>query len=58
VPVIEIPSGWKARAEGKSQNTFFLNFLYFRTGLKTRFVNRKSLLKPDVQAGGIMGDKS
>jgi glycosyltransferase involved in cell wall biosynthesis len=58
VPVIEIPSGWKARSEGKSQNTFLLNFLYFRTGLKTRFVSRQSLLKPDGQTGGIMGCKS
>lgn len=49
VPVIEIPSRWRARTEGKSQNTFLLNFVYFRTGLKTRFVSRRSLLKPGMQ---------
>jgi hypothetical protein len=46
VPVIEIASGWKARTQGKSQNSFLLNFLYFRTGLKTRFASRQSILKP------------
>lgn len=50
VKVIEIPSGWKARTEGESQNTFFLNFVYFRTGLRTRFASRKSILKPGIQA--------
>jgi hypothetical protein len=49
VEVIEIPCGWKARTEGRSQNTFFLNFLYFRPGLKTRFASRQSILKPDVR---------
>lgn len=46
VPVIEIASGWKARIEGESQNTFLRNFVYFRTGLRTRFRRRKSILKP------------
>lgn len=50
IQVIEIPSGWKARSEGKSQNTFLLNFIYFRTGLRTRFASRQSLLKPGIQA--------
>jgi glycosyltransferase involved in cell wall biosynthesis len=50
IEVIEIPSGWKARTEGKSQNTFLLNFVYFRTGLKTRFASRQSILKPGLQA--------
>jgi hypothetical protein len=50
VQVIEIPSGWKARTEGKSQNTFLLNFVYFRTGLRTRFAGRKSILKPGILA--------
>ena len=47
-PVIEVTSVWTARIEGESQNTFFRNFVYFRTGIKTRFANRKSLLKPEV----------
>ena len=50
VEVIEIPSVWKARTEGKSQNTFLLNFVYFRTGLRTRFASRKSILKLGIQA--------
>jgi len=45
VPVIEIPSVWRARTEGESQNTFFRNFVYFRTGLKTRFASRESILE-------------
>ena len=45
VPVIEVTSIWTARIEGESQNTFFRNFVYFRTGLKTRFASRRSLLK-------------
>ena len=45
VPVIEIPSVWKARTEGESQNSFFRNFAYFRTGLKSRFASRQSMLK-------------
>jgi glycosyltransferase involved in cell wall biosynthesis len=49
VPVIEITSGWRARTEGKSQNSFLLNFLYFRTGLKTRFSSRQSILKPGAR---------
>lgn len=48
VEVIEIPSGWKVRTEGVSQNTFLLNFIYFRTGLRTRFASRKSILKPET----------
>jgi glycosyltransferase involved in cell wall biosynthesis len=48
VPVIEIPSAWKARIEGESQNTFFRNFVYFRTGLKTRLARRESMLKPPL----------
>jgi hypothetical protein len=45
VVVIEIPSSWKARSEGESQNPFFRNFAYFGIGLKTRFSSRRSILK-------------
>jgi Glycosyl transferase family 2 len=45
VEVVEIPSVWKARTEGKSSNTFLSNFAYFRTGLKARFAPKKSLLR-------------
>ncbi len=44
VPVIEIPSTWRARTEGASQNTFFSNFAYFKIGLRTRFASRQSIL--------------
>lgn len=45
VAVVEIPSVWRARTEGESQNTFFRNFAYFRIGLRARFAPRRSLLK-------------
>lgn len=45
VPVTEIPSVWRARTEGESQNPFFRNFAYFKTGLRTRFASRRSILK-------------
>jgi len=45
VPVTEIPSVWRARTEGESQNPFFRNFAYFKTGLGTRFASRRSILK-------------
>jgi len=46
IPVIEVASAWKARIEGESQNTFLRNFVYFRTGFKTRLISRESILKP------------
>lgn len=46
IKVVETTSIWNARIEGESQNTFFRNFVYFRTGLKSRFASRKSILKP------------
>lgn len=48
VPVIEIPSTWRARTEGVSQNTFFRNFEYFKIGLRTRFASRESILLPEA----------
>ncbi len=45
VQVYEIPSVWKARTEGASQNSFARNFEYFKIGLKTRFCNPKLLLR-------------
>jgi len=47
VEVIEIPAMWKARAEGASNNSFMVNFEYFRVGWKTRFSYRpERILKP------------
>ena len=48
IPVIEVASSWKARTEGESQNSLAATFMYFRTGLKTRFANRNSILKPSA----------
>jgi glycosyltransferase involved in cell wall biosynthesis len=45
VAVIEVPSFWQKRGEGVTHNSFFTNFLYFRTGLKTRFRSPKKLLR-------------
>lgn len=52
VPVVEIPAEWIARKEGESQNPFFRNFEYFRTGLKTRFVKKATLLRTADQSSG------
>ncbi len=41
---IEIPTTWRSRTEGTSHNNFWLNFLYFRIALKTRFRSRQALL--------------
>ncbi len=46
VSVIEIPSSWTARQEGESQNTFFRNFAYFRTGFAVRFMRRSRIVRP------------
>jgi glycosyltransferase involved in cell wall biosynthesis len=45
---IEIPTVWRSRTEGASHNSFWLNFLYFRIALKTRFRNRQELLRPEA----------
>ena len=45
VEVIEIPTVWRARSEGESQNTFLRNFVYFRVGLKTLFMSRQKILR-------------
>ena len=50
VPVTEISSVWRVRTEGESQNSFLVNFVYFRTGIKTRFASRRSILKSGAPA--------
>jgi hypothetical protein len=45
VPVIEVPSRWTARTEGRSSNSFARNVCYLRTGLAVRFADRASLLR-------------
>jgi len=56
IPVVEVPAIWKARDEGESQNSFFRNFAYFRTGVKTRFASRRWLLKPQPAAAQVAGE--
>jgi glycosyltransferase involved in cell wall biosynthesis len=43
--VKEIPTPWKPRSEGDSQNTFARNFQYFGIGLRARLARREELLK-------------
>ena len=45
IKIYEIPSVWKARIEGKSQNSFLRNFDYFRVIIKSRFIIKKNILK-------------
>jgi len=45
VAVKEIPSVWRVRGEGQSQNTFLRNFEYFPIGLKVRFYDRNQILR-------------
>ena len=45
IKVKEIPTAWKPRSEGSSQNTFARNFQYFGIGLRVRFARREELLK-------------
>lgn len=42
---VEIPSPWKAREEGESQNTFMHNFAYFKIGVKVLFDKNISRMK-------------
>lgn len=44
VQVMEIPTRWEARKEGKSQNPFFRNFGYFRVGIKILFYAKNRIL--------------
>ena len=46
VEIVEIPSIWRARNEGKSQNTLWQTLLYAWTGFTTRFARPSSLLRP------------
>ena len=44
VPVVEVPTSWKARVEGESVNSFLRTFEYFRPGLRVRFMSRDAIL--------------
>lgn len=43
--VKEIPSSWKVRQEGVSQNTFMTNFIYIYTGLKILMTPKSQIWK-------------
>lgn len=45
VKIHEIPTKWKAREEGESQNTFLQTFAYIRPAIKIRFYRKEKILK-------------
>jgi glycosyl transferase family 2 len=49
VSVIEIPSMWRSRVEGESQNRICNYIDYLRLGLKVRFEPRSALVKPQTE---------
>jgi len=49
VSVIEIPSLWRSRVEGESQNRVRNYIGYLRIGLKVRFGPRSALVKPQPE---------
>ncbi len=48
ISVIEIPSVWRSRVEGESQNRVRDHLTYLRIGIKVRFRRRSALLKPRI----------
>jgi hypothetical protein len=44
INAVEIPTDWKPRHEGNSQNTFWKNFLYFKIGFSTRFGSKTDFI--------------
>lgn len=48
ISVIEIPSVWRARIEGESQNRVRDHLDYLRIGLKVRFRSPSALVKPQT----------
>lgn len=45
IRVVEVPSTWKVRQEGESQNSLWRTFPYFWTGFRVRFMPRARMLK-------------
>ncbi|MEI6577937.1 MAG: glycosyltransferase [Eubacteriales bacterium] len=45
VEIHEIPFNWKPRTQGKSQNSFFQSFKYFKTVFRIRFIKKSKILK-------------
>lgn len=48
IKVHEIPTVWKTRTEGESQNSFLNNFLYFGIAFRVWFSSRQKILRPDT----------
>jgi len=48
IEIHEIPSKWRVRTEGESQNSFFQNFKYFKTAFICRFISKSKILKPGI----------
>lgn len=52
VRFIELPAHWRPRQEAESQNSFFANFMYFKTAFRIRFTPyRKLLISADNAKG-------
>jgi hypothetical protein len=45
VPVIEVPTSWRARVEGRSSNTFAHNFTYAKVAVDVRLAHPASFLR-------------
>jgi hypothetical protein len=45
IKFIEIPSKWRSRREGNTNNTFLRNFLYIQAALRIFFSNKDNLVK-------------
>jgi hypothetical protein len=48
VRVVEVPTVWKTRTEGDSQNKFFDNFDYFDIALRVLRYSREKILRPGI----------
>lgn len=49
IKVYEIPTLWKARTEGESQNPFLNNFLYFRIAFRVWLSSRRKILRTGAE---------
>lgn len=56
IKIHEIPSRWKSREEGSSQNDLVRTFKYLRIAFKVRFQKKDRILKEDVSAYRVEKD--
>ncbi len=49
IKVVEVPTVWRARIEGRSNNNFILNFEYIRVGLRNRYREPREFIKENVR---------